>query len=83
MRELVFASNNRHKLEEIQAVFPEGWRLLSSSDAGFSSPIEETGETLEENALLKARTVHQATGRDCFADDTGLEVEALDGAPGV
>lgn len=83
MREIVFATNNKHKLEEIRKITKDTLHILSLSDIHCADEIEETGATLEENALLKARYVKEKYGHDCFADDTGLEVEALDGAPGV
>lgn len=83
MKEIVFATNNRHKLEEIRKITKGTLHILSLSDIHCAEEIEETGATLEENALLKARFVKEKYGYDCFADDTGLEVEALDGAPGV
>ena len=81
--ELVFASNNVDKLTEIRTLLPQGYRLLSLSQIGITDDIAETGKTIEENALLKAKFVHDRTGINCFADDTGLEVEALCGKPGV
>jgi XTP/dITP diphosphohydrolase len=83
LKEIVFATNNRHKLEEIRKITKGTLHILSLSDIHCAEEIEETGATLEENALLKARFVKEKYGYDCFADDTGLEVEALDGAPGV
>ena len=82
-RRIVFATNNVHKLQEIRAMIPEGIKLLSLADIGCHADIPETADTLEGNALIKARYVAEHSGMDCFADDTGLEVEALDGAPGV
>lgn len=81
--DLVIASNNAHKIEEIRAILGARFRLLSMADIGLHIEIEETGETLVENALIKARTVSNLTGLPCLADDTGLLVDALDGAPGV
>lgn len=83
MKRLVCATNNLHKLEEIRAILGERIEVLSLADIGCSADIPETAETLEGNALLKAQFVHQRYDMPCFADDTGLEVEALDGAPGV
>ena len=80
---LVFATANRHKLEEIRAMLPDCFQIIGLSDIGFSGDIPETETTLEGNALLKARHIHERYGISCFADDTGLEVEALNGAPGV
>ncbi|MDE7305239.1 MAG: RdgB/HAM1 family non-canonical purine NTP pyrophosphatase [Alistipes sp.] len=81
--ELVFATNNAHKISEVQAVLGDGFRLLTPRDCGIEEEIPETQPTIEGNALQKARYLYERTGRDCFADDTGLEVEALGGAPGV
>ena len=81
--EIIFATNNAHKLSEVQAVLGEGFRLVTPRDCGVTEELPETQATLEGNALQKARYLYERTGRDCFADDTGLEVEALGGAPGV
>lgn len=83
MKKIVFATNNKHKLEEIRKITNGTLQILSLSDIHCTEEIEENGVTLEENALLKARFVKEKYGYDCFADDTGLEVETLDGAPGV
>jgi XTP/dITP diphosphohydrolase len=80
---LVFASNNKNKLKEIQLLLPETIKLLSLEDIGCFEEIPETAETLEGNAILKADYVTQNYGYNCFADDTGLEIEALNGEPGV
>lgn len=80
---IVFATNNAHKLAEVAAVLGEGFELVTLREVGITEDIPETGATLEENARQKARYVYERTGLDCFADDTGLEVEALGGAPGV
>ncbi|MCA6364015.1 MAG: RdgB/HAM1 family non-canonical purine NTP pyrophosphatase [Bacteroidetes bacterium] len=80
---LVFATQNRHKCLEIQAILGQAFQLVTLSEAGIHDELEETADTLEGNALQKARAVFARTGKPCFADDTGLEVEALDGAPGV
>lgn len=80
--DLIFATHNQNKVEEIRALLPH-FKISSLSDVGYDEEIEETGETLEENAELKAKTVFEKTGKACFADDTGLEVEALDKKPGV
>lgn len=80
---LVFATNNAHKLEEIRQIIGGRWEILSLADIGCHEDIPETAPTLEGNALLKARYVKEKYGYDCFADDTGLMVDALDGAPGV
>ncbi|MCM1318348.1 MAG: RdgB/HAM1 family non-canonical purine NTP pyrophosphatase [Bacteroides sp.] len=81
--EIVFASNNEHKLQEIRQIAGDRFKVLSLADIGCDADITEDGDTLEANARIKARYVASRYGRDCFADDTGLEVEALDGAPGV
>ena len=80
---IVFATNNQHKLSEIRSILGETIEVLSLKDINCDVDIPETGKTLEENALLKAQYVYDHYHIDCFADDTGLEVEALDGAPGV
>jgi len=80
---LIFATSNQGKLAEASEILGKEFELLSSSDAGITEDIPETGDTLQANSLLKARYVYEKTGMDCFADDTGLEVDALDGAPGV
>jgi|SRR5690554_1031234 XTP/dITP diphosphohydrolase len=83
VRKIVFATNNKHKLEEIRRIADNQLQILSLSDINCNEEIDETGITLEENALIKARYVKERYGYDCFADDTGLEVEALGGGPGV
>ena len=80
---LVFATNNAHKLSEIRAIFAGKLQILSLADIDCHDDIPETADTLEGNALIKARWVKEKYGYDCFADDTGLEVTALDGRPGV
>ena len=80
---IVFATNNAHKLTEVQAVLGDAYTLVTPRDCGVTEEIPEDQETLEGNASQKARYLHRRTGLDCFADDTGLEVEALGGAPGV
>ncbi len=80
---IVFATNNTHKLSEIKDILGEGFEVLSLSDIGCHDDIPETADTLEGNALLKAQYIHDHYHINCFADDTGLEVEALNGAPGV
>ena len=82
-RKLVFATNNAHKLEEVAAILGDQVELLSLNDIGCQTDIPETAETLEGNALLKSSYIYKNYHLDCFADDTGLEVEALNGAPGV
>lgn len=83
MREIVFATNNAHKLEEVTAILGDSYKLITLGACGITEDIPEEEPTIEGNALQKARYVHARTGGDCFADDTGLEVEMLDGAPGV
>jgi XTP/dITP diphosphohydrolase len=83
MNKLVFATNNKHKLEELRAIVGDKYEILGLRDIGCNVDIPETATTLEGNALIKAQFVKEHYGYDCFADDTGLEVEALDGAPGV
>ena len=80
---LVFATNNAHKLDEVRKILGQRFEILSLNDIDCHEDIPETAETLEGNALQKARYVHDHYGVDCFADDTGLEVTALGGAPGV
>ena len=83
MRQLVFATNNRHKLVEVAAKIGNRFKLLSLDDIGCRDGIEETGLTFAENASLKSRFIHQKFKLDCFADDSGLQVDALKGEPGV
>lgn len=83
MRKLVFATNNAHKLDEVRQILQGKCEVLSLQDIGCDVDIPETATTLEGNARIKARYVYEHYGYDCFADDTGLEVEALEGAPGV
>lgn len=83
MNEIIFATNNAHKLGEVQTLLEDKFALKTLRECGITEDIPETAETLEGNALLKARYVYERTGADCFADDTGLEVDALGGAPGV
>ncbi len=80
---LIFATHNHHKLQEIKLLLPKSIELVSLSDLNFTDDIAETGNTLPENALLKATYIYKRFGLDCFADDSGLEVEALNGEPGV
>ena len=80
---LVFATNNKHKLEEVRDIVGDRVEILSLNDINCNDEIPETADTLQGNALIKARYIYEKYGVDCFADDTGLEVEALDGAPGV
>lgn len=83
MRRLIFATNNAHKLGEVQALLGDAFELVTLRECGITEDIPETADTLEGNALQKARYVYEKTGMDCFADDTGLEVDTLGGAPGV
>lgn len=80
---LVFATNNKNKIKEVQALMPEGIKMLSLEEIGCFEDIPETSPTIEGNAVQKAEYVKENYGYDCFADDTGLEVTALNGAPGV
>lgn len=80
---LVFATNNTHKIDELRAIIGNRREILSLAEIGCNDDIPETAPTLEGNALQKARWVNERYNCDCFADDTGLEVEALDGEPGV
>lgn len=80
---MIFATNNAHKLQEVSAMLGGKIELKSLCDVGCTDDIPETADTLEGNALMKARYIHERYGTDCFADDTGLEVAALNGAPGV
>ena len=80
---IVFATNNQHKLDEIRAILGPSFEVVSLADIGCHEDIPETGQTLEENALMKAQYIYDHYHVSCFADDTGLEVEALNGAPGV
>ncbi|MBD5203628.1 MAG: non-canonical purine NTP diphosphatase [Bacteroidales bacterium] len=83
MKKIVFATNNAHKLAEVRALAGSDFQILSLEDIGCHDDIPETASTLEGNALIKARWVRERYGLDCFADDTGLMVDALDGEPGV
>jgi XTP/dITP diphosphohydrolase len=84
MHQLIFASNNQHKIEEVSEILePYGFKIIGLSQAGIHEDIPETAQTIEENAVLKARYIFNHYDFDCFADDTGLEVEALNNAPGV
>ncbi len=80
---IIFATSNRGKLREAQEILGEGFSLSTPAEFGITEDIPETGNTLEENSLQKAEYVRSRTALDCFADDTGLEVDALGGAPGV
>ncbi|SFP98564.1 RdgB/HAM1 family non-canonical purine NTP pyrophosphatase [Parafilimonas terrae] len=80
---LIFASNNKHKVEEILAVIGNRYKIITLSEAGIDIDIPEPHDTIEANASEKSRTIYQLTKQNCFGDDTGLEVEALNGEPGV
>ena len=80
---LVFATNNKHKLDEVRAIVGDRVEVLSLNDINCHDDIPETADTLQGNALIKARYIYEKYGVDCFADDTGLEVESLGGEPGV
>jgi XTP/dITP diphosphohydrolase len=82
-QKLVFATNNPHKLNEISNIEDLNVEIVSLNNIGFNEEIPEDFDTLQENALQKARIIHEKTGLNCFADDTGLEIDALDGRPGV
>ena len=83
MKRLIFATNNQHKVDEIQSVVSHLIEVISLKEAGIDIDIPEPHNSLEENASEKSRTIHQLKGIDCFSEDTGLEVEALHGEPGV
>lgn len=83
MQTLIFATGNRHKADEVQNFLGEGFALCCLKEVGITEDIPEEADTLEGNALCKARYVYEKTGKACFADDTGLEVDALGGAPGI
>lgn len=83
MKRLIFATNNKHKVEEVRAALDGLVEVVTLAEAGLQGEIPETADTLQGNALQKAQWVWERTHTDCFADDTGLEVEALGGAPGV
>ena len=81
--QFIFATHNKNKLIEVHSLMPSSITLLSLDDINFQNEIEETSTTIEGNALLKAQTIYKQTGINCFADDSGLLVDALNGAPGV
>ena len=83
MKQIVFATNNKHKLEEIRNILDNALNILSLDDINCHEDIPETGSTIEENALIKARYIKEKYGYDCFADDTGLEIKSLNNEPGV
>lgn len=83
MRKIVFATNNKHKLSEIRGIMQGDFVVLSLSDIGYDKDIPETGNTLAENASQKSHTIYNKFNLDCFSDDTGLDIDALNGEPGV
>ena len=83
MATLIFATNNAHKVSEVKSILKGRFNILSLAEAGIQADIPEPYDTLEQNACEKARVIHYLTNEDCFAEDTGLEVDALDGKPGV
>ena len=83
MNELVIASQNIHKVQEIRQILPPSLKLKDLNEMNFHEEIPETGSTLEENALIKAQRIYREYGLPCIADDTGLEIDALEGRPGV
>ena len=83
MKELIVASNNKGKIKEIEQIFGKFYKIVPMSQLGFNSEIEEDGQTFFENALIKAKTVCKALNKDALADDSGLLVDALNGAPGI
>ncbi|MFT3705679.1 MAG: RdgB/HAM1 family non-canonical purine NTP pyrophosphatase [Agriterribacter sp.] len=83
MQQLIFATNNQYKTQEIRSLLKDTFDIITLKEAGIDIDIPEPYDTLEENARTKAVTIYQLTGTSCFGEDTGLEVEALDGAPGV
>ncbi len=83
MQSLIFATNNQHKVDEVKSVLNGIFEVVTLKDAGINIEIPEPFDTLEENALQKSGTIHRLTNKNCFSEDTGLEVFALNGAPGV
>lgn len=83
MKKIVFATNNAHKLQELRQIVGEDFEILSLADIGCTDDIPETADTLDGNALMKAQYIKEHYGMDCFSDDTGLEIDALGGEPGV
>ena len=83
MHTLIFATNNQHKVDEIKSIPDIGYEIISLKEAGIDIDIPEPYDTLEENASEKSNVIYKLTGMDCFSEDTGLEVEALNGEPGV
>lgn len=83
MRTLIFATNNQHKVDEIKEVISSNYKIISLKEAGIDIDIPEPFDTLDENAITKAETIYELIGQDCFSEDTGLHVNALNGEPGV
>jgi XTP/dITP diphosphohydrolase len=83
MQSIIFATNNKNKVEEIRSVLKDGFQIISLKEAGIDIDIPEPYETLEENAREKSNTIYVLTGKDCFSEDTGLEVHSLNNEPGV
>lgn len=83
MNKIIFATNNENKVTEIKRILREVFDIISLRDAGINIDIAEPYDTLEDNAAVKSKTIYNLTGEDCFSEDTGLEVEALNGEPGV
>lgn len=83
MKKIVFATNNPHKLQELRQMLGDTYEILGLDDIGCHEDIPETGDFIEENAQIKARYVKEHYGFDCFSDDTGLEIDAMNGEPGV
>lgn len=83
MDTIIFATNNKHKVEEVQSILDGKWSVISLKEAGILIDIPEPHESLEENASEKSNTIYKRTGKNCFSEDTGLEVWSLNGAPGV
>lgn len=83
MQEFIFATHNQNKVNEVRSLLGKSYKIVSLEEAGMHEDIPEPYYTLEANARIKASTIYKLTGKDCFAEDTGLEVKALDGAPGV
>src|SRR6266542_3057094 len=81
--QLIFATNNQHKIEEMRLAVGPAFELITLKEAGIDVDIPEPFETLEENAIAKSKFIHHLTGQNCFSEDTGLEVETLNGEPGV
>ena len=83
MQKLIFATNNQHKIDEIRSIRDIGYEIISLKEAGIDIDIPEPYDTLEENATKKSSVIYELTGQNCFSEDTGLEVEVLNGEPGV